>query len=71
MAWVNITALDGDTLTGGLYYTASDDRFAAKGPVRTFTIKRGTWVSIAVRAKVHKTDGELTMSVPMWHHPEI
>ena len=63
VAWINLTGLDGDEIIGGLYYTASDDDFSQAGPVRTFRIKRGEWLTFSVRAKVHETDGELLLSI--------
>ena len=63
VAWINLTGLSGDEITGGLYHTGSDTDFVQTGPVRTFTVKRGEWLTFSVRAKVHKTAGELLMSV--------
>ena len=63
VAWMQLKGLTGDTLSGGLYYTSNDNDFAAAGPARSFTFKRGEWVSFVIRAKVHKTAGELLLSI--------
>ena len=63
VAWIQLKGLTGDTISGGLYYTGSDNDFVAAGPVRSFTFKRGEWVSFVLRAKVHQSSGELMLSI--------
>ena len=63
VAWLRITGLSGDTLSGALYHNTSDNDFSQSPPVREFKVKRGEWISFVIRAKVHASSGELTMSV--------
>lgn len=63
MSWVMLTRLKGDTITGGLYYTKGYDSFSPHESVRDFTFRRGEWVSLVVRLKLHDSDGECQLSV--------
>jgi hypothetical protein len=63
MAWVQLTKISGDVITGGLVHTKAWDAFHPNATVRQFTFRRGEWISLAVRLKIHATNGECMLSV--------
>jgi hypothetical protein len=61
LSWVGLTQIKGDVITGGLYYTR--DLFKTNFRARQFSFRRGEWVTLVVRLRVHPTNGECVMSV--------
>lgn len=68
VAWLGLTGIRGDTVTGALYYSTAKKGFWPSEIARSFSFKRGEWVTVVVRVKIDSEDGgardgEMTMSV--------
>lgn len=63
VCWLGLDSIRGDTISASLDYTKAVRGFAPSATARSFTFKRGEWVSIVVRIKIHDSQGTLEASI--------
>lgn len=63
ITFTSLVKLQGEVITGRLYYVTANIGHHPHAVAREFTFKRGEWITLAIRLKIHATDGECMLSV--------
>lgn len=63
VCWLGLTGLKGDIVSASLDYSKAVRGFSPSATARSFTFRRGEWVSVVVRIKIHDSQGSLELSI--------